>query len=173
MLHQIRTEFGEVAVGTDACFDHLVACLSDPDPATRCLAVCGLASSGDARAVDLLIGVLDDPEAEVRARAALALGRLGDRRVGPALVDAASRADPALHRASLMALGELDAGLDVLAVALRDGDPNERARAAVALGETHDTDAIPPLTDALLDDDPAVRMCAREALEKIRESRVF
>jgi HEAT repeat protein len=173
MLQQIRTEFGDVQVGTEACFDHLVRCLDDPDPATRCLAVCGLASSHDARAVDHLVRMLDDPAPEVRSRAALALGKLGERHAGPALVEAARRADPGLHQASIMALGELDSGLGVLSGALRAGDPWERVRAAVALGETRDVEAIPPLTDALLDDDAAVRVCAREALEKIRESPVF
>lgn len=173
MLQQIRTQFGEVDVGTESCFDHLVTRLDDPDAATRCLAVCGLAASRDVRAVDVLVRMLDDADGEVRAHAALALGRLGDRHAAPALVEASRQPDPVLRRASIMALGELDSGLEVLAVALRDGDAAERARAAVALGETRDLEAIPPLTDALLDDDPAVRLGAREALEKIRESRVF
>jgi HEAT repeat protein len=117
--------------------------------------------------------MLDDPAPEVRSRAALALGKLGHRAAGPALVEAARRADPGLHQASIMALGELDSGLGVLSAAIRAVDPLERARAAVALGETRDVEAIPPLTDALLDDAAAVRVCSREALEKIRESPVF
>jgi HEAT repeat protein len=173
MIHEVRTEVGEVQVGTEACFQHLLESLRDPDPKVRSLAVCGLAAAGDIRAVGALIGTLDDVDPEIRRRAAVALGKLGDRTAASALRQAARGTDVDLHRAAIMALGELDAGLDVLAESIKDGDPAERARAAIALGETHDVNAIPPLTDALTDDDPTVRSRAREALEKIGESPVF
>jgi HEAT repeat protein len=43
----------------------------------------------------------------------------------------------------------------------------------VALGETRDVTAVGPLAKVLNDQDEEVRVRAREALEKIRESSVF
>ena len=43
----------------------------------------------------------------------------------------------------------------------------------VALGETRDVSAVGPLAEVLSDEDEEVRARAREALEKIRETRVF
>ncbi|MFB3739656.1 MAG: HEAT repeat domain-containing protein [Candidatus Velamenicoccus archaeovorus] len=173
MAHEVRTEEGEVKVGTEACFQNLVEGLSDPDPKVRRLAVCGLAASGEVRCVEHVARMLHDPDEEVRTRAALALGKMGHAEAAPPLVEAATGPDAALRRAAILALGELDAGLDVLADVLRRGEPAERTRAAIALGETHDVGAIEPLTLALKDQDATVRARAAEALEKIRESRVF
>jgi HEAT repeat protein len=63
--------------------------------------------------------------------------------------------------------------IDVLTRELSCSDPGDRVRAALALGETRDVAAVEPLTRALEDADPTVQAKAREALEKIRESRVF
>jgi HEAT repeat protein len=135
--------------------------------------VCGLAACGDPRAIDSLVGRLSDPDEDIRTRVAVALGKIGDRRAAPALAAAASADDLPLRRVAILALGVLDAGLDVLARALEDPDPAVRIRAAIAFGETHDVGAVEPLTKALEDENPGVRHQAREALEKIRESRVF
>lgn len=172
-MHQVRTEVGEVRVGTEACFRNLLEGLDDDDPKVRRLAVCGLAACGDARAIDSLIERLSDPDEDIRTRVAVALGKIGDRRAAPALVGAASGDDLRLRRVAILALGELDAGLDVLAEALHDPDPAVRVRAAIAFGETHDVVAVAPLTKALDDQNAGVRHHVREALEKIRESRVF
>ncbi len=171
---EVRTELGEIQIGTEECFQHLAEALHDPDPKIRRLAVCGLAASGDARAVDLLDGTLADEDEDVRTRAAMALGRLGDRRAAPALVRAAQGSDPALHRAAILALGELGpVAVDLLADELHCREPADRVRAAIALGETRDLSAVEPLTEALDDRDATVRLRVREALEKIRESPVF
>ncbi|MGZ4114894.1 MAG: HEAT repeat domain-containing protein [Actinomycetota bacterium] len=172
-MHQVRTDVGEVRVGTEECFRNLLAALDDEDAKVRRLAVCGLAACGDARAIDSLVERLHDPDEDIRTRVAVALGKIGDRRAAPALVHAASGDDLPLRRVAIMALGELDAGLDVLSDALRDPDPAVRVRAAIAFGETHDVVAVEPLTRALDDENPGVRHHARDALEKIRESRVF
>jgi HEAT repeat protein len=172
-MHQVRTEVGEVRVGTEECFRNLLEALDDEDPKVRRLAVCGLAACGGSRALDALIERLGDPDEDIRMRVAVALGKIGDRRAAPALVRAASGDDLPLRRVSILALGELDAGLDVLAEALRDPDPAVRIRAAIAFGETHDVVAVTPLTQALDDENPGVRHHVRDALEKIRESRVF
>jgi HEAT repeat protein len=174
-MHQVRTEVGEVRVGTEECFHNLLSALDDEDPKVRRLAVCGLAACacGGERALDALIERLSDPDGDIRMRVAVALGKIGDRRAAPALVRAASGDDLPLRRVAILALGELDAGLDVLADALHDPDPAVRIRAAIAFGETHDVVAVTPLTQALEDENPGVRHHVREALEKIRESRVF
>jgi hypothetical protein len=172
-MHQVRTDVGEVRIGTEECFRNLLHALDDADPKVRRLAVCGLAACGDARAIDSLVERLHDPDEDIRTRVAVALGKIGDRRAAPALASAATGDDIPLRRVAILALGELDAGLDVLAQALRDPDPALRVRAAIALGETHDVGAVEPLTRALNDDSAGVRHHARDALEKIRESRVF
>jgi HEAT repeat protein len=61
----------------------------------------------------------------------------------------------------------------VLAEELRSGAPADRVRAAIALGETRTIAALEALTLALEDEDPTVRIRAREAVEKIRETPVF
>ena len=171
---QVRTEAGEVEVGTEECFRNLVDSLGDPDPKVRQLAVCGLAASGDERALEHIGTALDDEDADLRQRAAMALGRLGDRRAAPLLIAVAERDDPPLHRAAILALGELGpVGIDVLAREIACREPADRICAAIALGETRDVAAVEPLTPALKDEDATVRARAREALEKIRESRVF
>lgn len=172
-MHEVRTEAGEVQVGTEECFRHLVEGLADGDPKVRRLAVCGLAASGDSRAPELIAPLLHDPDEEVRTRAAVALGKLGDCVVAPALAEAAGGTDVALRRAAMVALGELDCGLDILSEALHAPEAGDRVRAAVALGETHDVNAVGPLMLALDDADPAVRTQARAALERIRETPVF
>lgn len=170
----VRTDAGEVEIGTESCFQELVAKLRDPEPQVRLLAVCGLAASGDERAVLHVVLALEDPDAAVRERAAMALGKIGDPRAAPALLAAATDTDRALHRAAVAALGELGpVAIDLLAEELRSVDAADRVRAAIALGETRDVAAVAPLTVALEDGDPEVRRRAREALEKIRESRVF
>jgi HEAT repeat protein len=162
-----------MVVGTEDCFGNLLEALDDQDPKVRRLAVCGLAACGGERALDALTERLSDPDEDIRTRVAVALGKIGDRRAAPALVRAAAADDLPLRRVAILALGELDAGLGVLAEALRDPDPAVRIRAAIAFGETHDVGAVTPLTRALQDENRGVRHHVREALEKIRESRVF
>jgi HEAT repeat protein len=171
MSTAVRTEAGEVEVGTESCFRHLVETLGDPDPRARLVAVCGLAASGDARAVDHILSALEDEHPAVRERAAVALGRIGDRRAAPGLLAAVQRPDAALHRAAIAALGELGpVAVDVLEAELGCSDPKDRVGAAIALGETRDMSAVDPLTGALEDPDPTVRFHAREALDKIAGS---
>jgi HEAT repeat protein len=171
----VRTEVGEIEVGTEECFQRLIAELEDPDPRVRRVAVCGLAASGHPRAVEHIIRALRDPDVAVRERAAVALGRIGDRRAAPALAEAAVREDdPAVHRAALLSLGELGpVALEVLVRELHCREVADRICAAIALGETRDIAAAEPLVEALKDEDETVRIRAREALEKIRESPVF
>lgn len=171
---EIRTEEGPVRVGTEECFQHLVEALSDPNPRIRKLGICGLAASGDHRAIEHIAALIGDPDHDVRTRAIFALGRLGDAKAAPSLIEAARSVDPTIHRAAIAALGELGpVAVDLLAAELRSKEPADRVRAAISLGETHDLSALQPLTEALEDRDATVRARAREAIEKIRESRVF
>lgn len=161
-------------VGTEECFVHLVDALSDPEPHVRKLGISGLAASGDPRAAGYIEGLVGDPDLDVRVRAIMALGRSGGASATPALVEAARSGDPVAHRAAIAALGEIGpVAVDLLAEDLRADDPADRVRAAIALGETHDLSALPSLTAALEDPDLTVRARVREAIEKIRESRVF
>jgi HEAT repeat protein len=171
---EIRTEEGSVRVGTEECFQHLVAGLQDASVRVRLLAVCGLAASGDPRAAEHVVTALRDGDPEVRTRAAFALGRLGDAKAAPALIEAARGDDLELHRAAITALGALgDVAVDVLGRELHAAAAADRVRAAIALGETRTLRALDALTCALDDEDPTVRVRAREAIEKIRETRVF
>jgi HEAT repeat protein len=90
----------------------------------------------------MLIQRLKDPELTVRVHAGVLLGGMG------------LKASPALH-----ALLELQDSEDV----------HDRRLAALTLGSLgHDLpESVPPLRDALHDEDEAVRRLAAEALEEI------
>lgn len=75
-VREVRTEAGEVLVGDNECFQHLIQGLRDPDPRMRRLAVCGLAAAGDPRAVEPSVERLDDEDPTVRARAREALEKI-------------------------------------------------------------------------------------------------
>lgn len=96
-------------LGGDAALTHIVAALTDPDPAMRQKAVDALDRSGGGDAVtDLLLSGLGDSDGSVQQRAARALGRIGGERVLSALLVAMySPTHLAARGEILMALGRI------------------------------------------------------------------
>lgn len=160
--------------GQDRAITALLGALHDPSPRVRGQAAFALGRLGALRAVGPLVSALNDPSDDVRCRVAVALGLIGSSSVLEATSDADEETEATVRWSAIRALGELGpAGVDCLVKALKHGPRSERARVAVALGETRDVSAVEPLSELLGDEDPLVRVRAREALEKIRESRVF
>ncbi|MGZ8606025.1 MAG: HEAT repeat domain-containing protein, partial [Actinomycetota bacterium] len=143
-------------------------------PHVRGAAAFALGRLGELHGVGPLVTLLQDPIDDVRCRAAVALGLIGSLSVLRTTSESPDPDERTIRWAAIQALGNLGAvAVECLAKALRLGPAAERARVVMALGETREVTAVGPLAEVLNDDDPDVRARAREALEKIRESRVF
>lgn len=152
----------------------LLGALHNPYAQVRGAAAFALGRLGDLKAVGPLVSLLQDASDEVRCRAAVALGLIGSVSVLRVTSDAENPEDQTIRWAAIQALGNLgQPAVDCLAKALKHGPRSERPRVVVALGETRDVSAVGPLAEVLNDEDEEVRARAREALEKIRETRVF
>lgn len=159
--------------GGDAVVTTLLGAVHDPYAQVRGAACFALGRIGDLRAVGPLVSALQDQADEVRCRAAVALGLIGSVSV-LRTTEVEEGEDATIRWAAIQALGNLGTpAVDCLAKALRHGPKRERARVVVALGETRDVTAVGPLAEVLNDEDAEVQARAREALEKIRETRVF
>ena len=132
----------------------------------------GLRGDGD-RFVGELLGLLHSLDPSIRSAAATALGVIGDERVVPSLRSAADDPDPSVAAAAALArarLGDRSAPQEAckrLSEQLRDGDSEQRALAARALGALGLHDAYGPLIDALNDREPDVRRDAADALGQL------
>lgn len=159
--------------GGDAVVTALLGTMHDPYAQVRGAACFALGRIGDLRAVGPLVSALQDQADEVRCRAAVALGLIGSVSV-LRTTETEDEEDATIRWAAIQALGNLGPpAVDCLAKALRHGPKRERAKVVVALGETRDVSAVGPLAEVLNDEDPEVQARAREALERIRETRVF
>ncbi|HEX6230134.1 MAG TPA: HEAT repeat domain-containing protein [Actinomycetota bacterium] len=159
--------------GGEASVSALLGAMHDPYAQVRGAAAFALGRLGDLKAVGPLVSLLQDASDEVRCRAAVALGLIGSVSVLRS-TETELPEDRTIRWAAIQALGNLGRpAVDCLAKALRHGPRSERARVVVALGETRDVSAVGPLAEVLNDEDEEVQLRAREALEKIRESRVF
>jgi HEAT repeat protein len=144
----------------------------DPDVARTAgwlLRRMGAGSAGASAAA----AVLSDPATaeEARVSAAVALGEMRDGGGTGALTSAlAGDTQPAVRAAAALALGALhrDGAVGALANALAsDSEATVRRAAAEALGSVPDATAG-PLSDALVDSDPAVRVEAAWSLGRHR-----
>jgi HEAT repeat protein len=163
-----RSDGGEKAIAA------LIGALHDPYAQVRGAAAFALGRLGALRGVGPLVSLLQDASDEVRCRSAVALGLIGSLSVLRTTTEAEEPEDLTIRWAAIQALGNLGPpAVDCLAKALKHGPRTERARVVVALGETRDVLAVGPLAEVLNDEDEEVRVRAREALERIRESRVF
>ncbi len=163
-----RTDGGNEVIGA------LIGSLQDPFAQVRGAAAFALGRLGDLRGVGPLVSMLEDPSDEVRCRAAVALGLIGSVSVLRTTSEAEDPEDRTIRWAAIQALGNLGPpAVECLAKALRHGPRRERARVVIALGETRTVSAVGALAEVLDDEDEEVRVRAREALEKIRETRVL
>jgi len=100
-------------------------------------------SAGGGTSVDQIISLLTDDSPYVRREAVKTLGRIGDIGIVPYLIQATKDRDPGVRLRAVRALVKI-------------GQPN---------------DIRPVLTRCLEDDDGAVRLRAREGLERLREMK--
>jgi HEAT repeat protein len=75
------------------------------------------------------------------------------------------------YASSAVQEAQADGQLQNLLTSLRDGNPSDRQRAAISLGNLGDKRAVQPLIEALKDGDSFVRDFAVRALGKIGDSR--
>jgi HEAT repeat protein len=135
----------------------------------------GLRGDGE-RFVGELLGLLHSLDPSIRSAAATALGVIGDERVIPSLRSAVGDPDPSVAAAAALArarLGDRSAPQEAcerLSEQLRDGDSEQRALAARALGALGLHDAYGPLVDALSDREPDVRRDAADALGRLGDT---
>ena len=148
---------------------HLVTALRDKSCGPTVATVLG--ELGDARAVAPLIQALDDKDTS--RPATTALGRMGDSAALPALQCAIGQHAEEAYDIALARLGDaaaLERFLNALRIDVVDKTPKAhetRRRAADALGEIGNRQAIGALVDSLHDKKGDVRLAAVGALGKI------
>lgn len=154
--------------------------LSDPRAPLRAATAEALKTMGDAGSLLEILPMLEDKEPLVRAVALNACLELGRRTGRMELV--AGRLEECMVRAEGCALGELLVGAGrsgqkslskPLARFLRDADPAIRAKAAAALTELGDFDAVPALVQALVSEQASVAQLALLRAGMVLQVREF
>lgn len=135
--------------------------LTRDEPTARRSAAEALGKMDDRRAVEPLIVALKDQERDVRRSVATALGQLRDERaIGP-LIEICR--DRYVQGSSVKALAQIGRpAVQPLIVALKNGERDVRASAAIALGQIGGIQAFEALLVSLRDDDLVV--CASVAV---------
>ena len=128
-----------------------------------------LADRGGAAAVPVARQALREGTAELQAAAIGVLERSGDPAAVPALVAAATGAAAAPAEAAKLALGRLPGpAVDAAALGLLESaDPAARRTAAGLVAQRRVAGAVPALTKAAGDPDPAVAVAAIRALGEL------
>ncbi|MEC8024274.1 MAG: HEAT repeat domain-containing protein, partial [Myxococcota bacterium] len=110
-----------------------------------------------------------DARRDVQVASIIALGRLGDAEAVPLLEARAETAESeSVRYAAACALADPSLGqLEYLAAALGSLDTTVRVKAAEALGQTANTEAIDPLIEALGDSVSTVRAAAQDSLSQL------
>jgi HEAT repeat protein len=134
----------------------------------RALAVRDIAAKRQPGTVDLLIAhLVQERTPYVRDLTSEALGNLADPRAIPVLISTLENHSSAKAAWALGKIPDLRA-LDALLAALSNHLSEVRGQAITALGELHDTRAVPHLkTIALTDTDLSNRIAAATALDKL------
>jgi HEAT repeat protein len=153
----------------------LIKALKDSDRSVRHSVVVALGMFADNRAVEPITRILQsDPFGEERGEAARALGKIGASSSAASLTTALGDADERVRALAAEALGRLK-GVKPLQplIAILQKDPSFMVRrsTAEALGEMGDSQAVPPLIEALRDKEARVRVSAAKALAKLKDLR--
>jgi len=161
-----RGELDEAPPLPPAAREALLQAFDDPAPAVRRAACYGFSRYGEPAAVERLTGLLADEDAWVRLFAARALARAADESAAAALVPLLD--DPSLHvrTESVVAVAALG-GAALLPPGL-SADPSFHVRVAYAgaLAAATDAASLEQLRALELDDSPAVRAAAVDALSR-------
>ncbi|MGZ3583638.1 MAG: HEAT repeat domain-containing protein, partial [Ktedonobacterales bacterium] len=152
----------------------LIQALQDPAWEVRSSAVCALERLDDPQAVLPLIAALQDRKGDVAYHAMRVLGKLKDPRAVSPLVKMLQEDDRYLGPSLSAALSQLgEAAFEPLVEALKHGNSEARAQAALALAGLKDRRAISPLQEALSDADERVRVYVKRALEQFETSEML
>src|SRR3989344_2273826 len=171
-------------IGERESTPHLIQLLKDEDGLVRMCAIQALSDIGDSLAVEPLIQSMNstagfpvvlgelsgDYQWEIRERAAKALGKIKDQRVVQGLIDMLKNEDADMMVGtilkSLVQQGDRR-GIEVVASYLKDPNISTRRKASRAFVYSVDVAAIDYFTDALVDEDIAVKCNAIEAIGNI------
>lgn len=175
---RVGAAFALGMLGDEQATAVLCAALVDTDRRVRWGAAGLLGNLGGEQAIAALINALEDEDADVRTSAVAALVKIGEEAIQP-LLAALKEENSNTHdwnwfdwvAYTLSEIGE--AALQPLIAALKDQDNYMRYRAANALGNIGNKQAIDELNTALEDDDPHVRLGAAAALTKLGDDEAI
>lgn len=114
--------------------------LSDPDSRVRSNTIEALEYLKDEKAIPLLFPALEDPDNRIRASAAKALQTFGEEKVFAILRKMLRSHEDWMKGSAIYALSHIQAGeaIQMLIEAAREGNPDTRIKAIVALANYHD-----------------------------------
>lgn len=155
-------------MGKQAPLGLLLAAMRDEQSSVRVAAARALSRNPRQAAISALVAALEDSEWLVRSEVALALGAMRELAPLEPLLRALQDQDATVRASVARALGETNAAgaLEPLNATLQDEDWSVREAATLALTQL-DLDGqavVPPLLNARLDRDPAVREAAETGL---------
>jgi hypothetical protein len=143
----------------------LIRALYDDRPALRQTAANVLGSLGSVTVVPALIEALNDPVYVVQFQVVKALGHIKASAAVPALLDLLQHADEQLGSQIFTALAQIgSAALPALIEMSKENSVWLRWHCVRALGEIHDSSAVPVLVQALADTDQSVAWMAAKEL---------
>ena len=152
---------------TNKKVEHLIAQCRNGSDKDKCVAVLELEEIGAKESVPVLLELLDFPDAGVRANVASALGKLGNKDIGEKLVSLLEDSDLFVRMEAVQSLGliqYLEAIPAIVSTLKTDEDSLVRLCAAEALGNIADVKTLPPLLEALNDENEGVRAYAADSI---------
>ncbi len=181
-------------IGARECIPDILPCLCDSAMPVRTAAVNGLSAlgwraetSGERAlefvghsqfgkaamlgrvALELLLSFADNPVVSTRQEIAEALGVLRDAQSITALQKFLSDADAGVRIAAILSISRVQPSVGLLSTMIKDVDKNVRIVAVETLGQLHDTEAVPALSECLQDSHWEVRATAANALGLLGE----
>ena len=155
-------------MGRQAPLALLVAAMRDEQSSVRVAAARALSRNPRQAAISALVAALEDSEWLVRAEVALALGEMRELAPLEPLFAALRDKDATVRASAAKSLGETGSArvLEPLNMALQDEDWSVREAVTLALAqlELEGQASVPPLLNARMDRDPAVREAAEAGL---------
>ena len=153
--------------------DNVAKALDDEDPRVRYWAAEVIGNIDNGELTSALVELLDDPDDAVRANAVEALGEIGSQAKGA--LDDVSRVlledqFPNVRALAANAIASIDpdgnVSVDALMHSMDDADKYVRWRSVIALGELGEaaSDAIPSLSDTLVNEEPFIQRAVADTL---------
>jgi HEAT repeat protein/predicted Ser/Thr protein kinase len=174
---QLAAAEGLARLGDDAGKKVLQQVLANADSPNQLVAAKAQIPLGEYGGLPLLTTKLGDNDPEVRQLAASAIGEIGDRSSLPDLLPLTGDKDWRVRIAAagaVVAIVGIDpqvlaqASVDWTKSALKSQDLAVRKAAAGVLADIPEKEAVPLLAQAILDDDPSVRLAAARSAGKMK-----